>query len=468
MGDAFESQPTLNDLAAKITELTQTFTKFLEKNKIQAPTFAADSPTSYTGLDAETFGLKGQLLDALSDMWILTQGPSESIFNYCHSAMPDATCLNVLNHFDFWAAVPINGSASYSEISKHVELPEDVVRRVIEHATTLRIFAETVPGSPNSRVVHTSRSAAVAKAPGLKALVSTTIDDVGAPCMVLNTALEKYTKGRPKLTEEMGETAFALLHGGKYKNSWEYIENDGEGERKGWRSRNFVTFMGYLKDIFQLESIVSESVDWASFGKAHVVDIGGSAGHDAFVLARKFPELSFTVQDLPQVAPVFEKMLPEDLKSRVSFSKHDMFQPQPVVGADVYMLKLIMHDYTDKYAIEILRAQIPALKPGSKLLVIEYIGKADDVEEKKSAGDDDKSATAGAGAAGQQVVETPRTIKNFGTATDLRMMALFNAKERAPGAWTKLLKQADERFEITKVTANPMTFFITVETVWRG
>lgn len=95
MGEAFESQPTLNDLAAKVTELTSSFSKFLEKNKIPAPTFAADSPTSYTGLDAEAFGLKSQLLDALSDMWILTQGPSESIFNYCHSVsnfLSDADC----------------------------------------------------------------------------------------------------------------------------------------------------------------------------------------------------------------------------------------------------------------------------------------------------------------------------------------------------------------------------------------
>ncbi|KAH7032987.1 O-methyltransferase-domain-containing protein [Microdochium trichocladiopsis] len=460
MGDAIESQPTLNDLAAKISELSQTFTKFMDKNKIAAPTFAADSPTSYTGLDAEAFVLKGQLLDALSDMWILAQGPSESIFNYCHSAMPDASCLSVLNHFDFWAAVPVDRSASYSEISKKVELPEDVVRRVIEHATTLRIFAETVPGSPTTRIVHTSRSAALAKSPGLKALVSTLLDDAGAPSMVLSQALEKYTKGRPQLTEKMSETSFAMLHKGEYANSWDYIENDGEGEQKGWRQRNFVTFMSYLKDMFHLENLVADSVDWTSFGEAHVVDIGGSAGHDSFVLARKFPQLSFTVQDLPQVAPVFDKMLPEDLKSRVSFSKHDMFQPQPVHGADIYMLKLIMHDYPDSEAIKIIRSQIPAMKRGSKLLIIEYI--------KVEASEDAEGKTASSSEASKPAEAVPRTIKNYGTATDLRMMTLFNAKERVPAEYPKLVKAADERFEVTKVIANPMTFFVVVEAEWRG
>ena len=80
-----QPQPTLNDLAAKVTELSQTFTTFLQDNKIPAPTLAADSPTSYAGLMSDAFLLRQQLLDTLNDMWVLTQGPSESIFNYVHN-----------------------------------------------------------------------------------------------------------------------------------------------------------------------------------------------------------------------------------------------------------------------------------------------------------------------------------------------------------------------------------------------
>lgn len=76
---------TLNDLAAKVTDLSQNFTKYLEEKHIPQPTLAADSPVSYTGLDGPSFILRQQLIDALNDMWILTQGPSESIFNYVHN-----------------------------------------------------------------------------------------------------------------------------------------------------------------------------------------------------------------------------------------------------------------------------------------------------------------------------------------------------------------------------------------------
>ncbi|KAI0011819.1 sterigmatocystin 8-O-methyltransferase [Xylariaceae sp. FL0662B] len=444
-----DSQPTLSGLAAKITELSETFARYLKENNIPQPTFAADSPISYSNLSAEMFMTRQQLSDALMDMWYLTQGPSESVFNYVHTAMPDAACLNTLNYFDFWSAVPVDGSASYSEIAQHVSLPEDVVRRILLHAVTLRLFAETEPGKKSSRIQHSSRSAALARTPGLKALVSTILDDAGAPLMVLNEALQRYSKGKPALTREMNETSFALFHkGGQfggYGNSWELLENDGEGDRKGWRQKNFVEFMRYVKEIFHLEGIVLDALDWKAVGKAKVVDIGGSAGHDAIVLARKFPDLTVTVQDLPEVKPVFEANLPEDVKDRVSFVEHDFFNPQPV-QADIYVFKMILHDWPDHEAAKILRALIPALKAGARVVLFEYIGERGETEGPL----------------------LPRSIRQMGTATDLRLMAIFNGKERPVDAWAKIFKVADERFDVAKVKANPEDFFAVVEAVWRG
>ncbi|PGH07096.1 hypothetical protein AJ79_06374 [Helicocarpus griseus UAMH5409] len=444
-----DTQPTLNGIAAKIAELSETFTKYLNENNVPAPTFVADSPTSYVNLSPEIFMVRQKLLDAVNDMWYLTQGPSESIFNYVHTAMPDAAALNTLNYFDFWSAVPIDGSASYADIAKHTSLPEDVVRRILQHAITLRIFSETEPGKPSSRVQHTSRSGALARSSGLRALVSTILDDAGPPMMVMNEALQRYSRGKTELTQEMNESSFALFHSsgiyGKYNNSWELLENDGAGEKKGWRAKNFVEFMRYVKEIFHLEEIVLQSHDWKAAGDVTVVDVGGSAGHDAVVLARHFPNLSIIVQDLPKVRPVFEADLPPDFKSRISFVEHDFFQPQPV-EADIYIFKMILHDWPDHEAARILRALIPALKPGARVILFEYMGKQD--------------ATEGP--------PLPRSIQQMGTATDLRLMALFNGKERPVDAWKNIFHAADERFEIASVKANPETFFTVVEAVWRG
>ena len=62
----------------------------------------------------------------------------------------------------------------------------------------------------------------------------------------------------------------------------------------------------------------------------------------------------------------------------------------------------------------------------------------------------------------------PRTFKQFGTATDLRMMALFNTKERPVCDYEGFFKEASEGFEILRVEANPETFIAVIEVVWRG
>jgi hypothetical protein len=150
------------------------------------------------------------------------------------------------------------------------------------------------------------------------------------------------------------------------------------------------------------------------------------------------------VQDLPEVAPVFEAEFPRDLKSRVSFLTHNLFDPQPV-SADIYVLKWILHDWPDAESIKILQALRPALKPGARVVFIDYVGKQEPSEE-----------------------ELPRSIQGFGTATDLRMMALFNATERPVEAWKGIFRKADERFDVVRVEADPLSFMCVLEAVWRG
>ncbi|KAK7992587.1 hypothetical protein PG988_001381 [Apiospora saccharicola] len=450
---ANSENPTLESLAAQITELSGALSKQMKEN----------NPDQLLQPDGEMFMIRQKLLDSLNDMWWLAQGPSESIFNYCHSAIPDATVLNTLNSFGFWGAVPLTGSTTYADIAHEVKLPQGVVYRLLQHAMTQRIFAEEAGQDGNApRVKHTSRSAALARTPGLRALVSTVMDDAGAPLMVLNEALRRYSSGRPELTQKTAETAFALFHqggqyGGQFENSWEFIENDGEGGKKGWRQRNFVQFMSYLKDIFKLEDKVLGAYDWASAGKASVVDLGGSAGHDAFVLAEKFPELTITVQDLAQVQSSFEANRPAGVADRVSFREHSFFDPQPV-QADIYLIKLILHDWPDAECLRILRGLIPALRPGAKVIILEYLGSVNEEDEGKE----------GSGEKAGEEEAIPRSMKQYGTATDVRVMALFNAKERPLSKWKSLVQEVDPRFKIEKVEAKPEAFFALIEAVWTG
>lgn len=396
-------------------------------------------------------------------------------------AVPDMAALNVLNRFNFWEAVPLDGSASISSIAKHVDLPEEAVQRLVEHATTIRYFTYADPEKPSSSAIkHTSRSAALAKIPGLRALVSGCIENVGPSMLVMPEALDKFSKGKKELPTDIQRTAFKLAHSGgevfgDYPDSWQLLENDGEGEKKGWRQRMFIEWMGYLKDIFGTVDLLLGTMDWEKEGSASVVDvsvffffsspavgstyqctssgisnmtnipqIGGSAGHDAFALAAAFPKLTITVEDLHECAPVFSSNVPSELASRVTFREYNFFEPQPI-SADIYLLKMILHDWPEAEAIKIVQQIRPALKPGAKIIFIDYMGKQGDIDP-----------------------SLPRSIHQFGTSTDLRMMALFNARERSLEAWKSIVTKADSRFEIVRVDANPLTYMVVMEVVWRG
>jgi hypothetical protein len=47
-------------------------------------------------------------------------------------------------------------------------------------------------------------------------------------------------------------------------------------------------------------------------------------------------------------------------------------------------------------------------------------------------------------------------------------MALFNAEERPVEAWKKIFQQADERYDVVRVDADPLTFYVVMEVIWRG
>jgi hypothetical protein len=272
-----DSQATLNSLAAQITELASTLTETLKKENVPPTTFGIDSPPTYAGGSSDVYMQRQGLIEKLTDLIYLAQGPQESIFNYAHSAMPDAACLNVLNYFNFWEAVPLDGSASFEEIAKHVNLPLDVARRIVKHGTSLRIFEETEPGKSTTRIKHSFRSAPLARTHGLRALLTTTLDLSGGPLITLHKALEKYSAGKTHLPTNTQETAFSLLYSGgqfgNFTNTWELLENDGEGGKKGWRQREFTVFMDYLKEIFGLDNVVTNAYDWSTLGKAKVVDV---------------------------------------------------------------------------------------------------------------------------------------------------------------------------------------------------
>lgn len=165
--------------------------------------------------------------------------------------------------------------------------------------------------------------------------------------------------------------------------------------------------------------------------KNHVNKVGGSQGHAAVALAEAYPELSLVVQDLPHVieeGKQYIKSLPNgDLPARILFQQHNFFDPQPVKGGNVYLLRQILHNWSFDDAVKILSSLVPALSAGRSRIAI-----MDSVLPEP----------------GTAQVMTERMLRG----RDLRMVQLFNANERAIEDWRDILARVDSRLKLESVT----------------
>ena len=151
-----------------------------------------------------------------------------------------------------------------------------------------------------------------------------------------------------------------------------------------------------------------------------IVDVGGSTGSTALELARTFPSkaFKFVVQDLGEtIASVSESTNTEAAEMGVTFMPHDFFTPQPI-SANVYLLRWILHNWPEAYCLRIIRALIPSLKNGARVLVMEIVmpapGSIDNEPERKM------------------------------RAMDLIMLQIGNAGEKDVEGWKGLFERACE------------------------
>lgn len=123
---------------------------------------------------------------------------------------------------------------------------------------------------------------------------------------------------------------------------------------------------------------LSERYDFS--GARHVVDVGG--GHGALLeeLLARWPHLRGTLFDLPHVTERAAERLAARFAGRAAVASGDFLESVPP-GADHYLVKYVLHNWSDERAARILAACAAALPPKGRILVIEAVlapdGRAD-------------------------------------------------------------------------------------------
>lgn len=112
---------------------------------------------------------------------------------------------------------------------------------------------------------------------------------------------------------------------------------------------------------------IAEAYDFRRFSR--VVDVGGGHGLLLSAILERNAHLSGVLFDLPSGLPMAGAA---DSLPRTEFVAGSFFETLPQ-GADIYVLKKVIHDWNDQQAVAILRNCRGALPPHGRVLIAETI-----------------------------------------------------------------------------------------------
>src|SRR5262245_59307446 len=161
------------------------------------------------------------------------------------------------------------------------------------------------------------------------------------------------------------------------------------------------------------------------FSGARVVcDVGGGFGQLLVPVLQAHPKLRGVVFDLPRCAEGSRQLMAEEgLAERCAFHPGNFFESVPN-GADVYLIKSVIHDWDDARSRTILSRCRDAMREGAVLLVLEWIMP-------------DRVGPADAAIVG----------------TDLNMLVMVGGQERTEAEYRELITSAGLR--VTRVIPTP-------------
>ena len=157
-----------------------------------------------------------------------------------------------------------------------------------------------------------------------------------------------------------------------------------------------------------------------------IVDVGGGHGPLLAAILAAAPASRGVLYDLPLVVANARSLLREQgVADRVVIVEGSFFDSVPGDG-DAYLLKNIIHDWSDQKAVEILRNVRAAAGTRATVLLVEFV--------------------------------IPRHNREFpGKWVDLEMMLNLGARERTADEYRDLLSQAGFRMTRVVQTASPLS-----------
>ncbi|KAI0538446.1 S-adenosyl-L-methionine-dependent methyltransferase [Xylaria digitata] len=414
----------------ELAELIQKNTKALEDATKGQPgsdfTLAFAVPPAAVKLDASLEAVRKETIEAADELKARLLGP----FLYMGSLVLPVPALIVifgcLYNFEIASHIPTapGSSITYKDLAARCGMPPDDLRRVVQTAIAYRIFEEAVP---DVSVRHNGISGMLALAPGMKDALSILAEDNPNGARRFVEAVRRFPgSGEPGHSALMvAERAERGISNDEIadptKGFFDFIADD---PARLTRFRNTMGMStrapGYAAEYFL------DNVPWGDSAQCPktIVDVAGAGGDLSKQILQRYPgvEKASSV-DLPEVIETAET--PKDLEGRLHFASYNFLTEAMPYEADAYLFRHIFHDWSDQYAVKILKNLAPALKEGTRIWISEVVL--------------------------PELSATNRLGDQRQRGADLMMKVGFNGKERSKHGWESVFAEADKRFRIESI-----------------
>jgi 6-hydroxytryprostatin B O-methyltransferase len=399
----------LEILAESCLQSAKTIKAFLAANGGGRLAFDPLALPKFPKCDEVTELARSTLRNAAKAMYDLATGPDECLMESSLLSLQYINSMRYICHFKIPDSVPDNGQIDYQTLAKACGVDLSQLKQNLRFAMTNRIFCEPYP----NHVAHTIGSLELKEGNPMRPFVQWLTEDCAPMIAHQIDAIEKWGHGSP----EPNQTAVNYAYGvdGPF---YEFIPADTVRERR---------FGATIRQVSQQPASsfkhIQTGFDWELLGSGTVIDVGGHVGYCAVAIAQAAPKLHLIVQDRPDVVAMAKDpkttAVPEDLRDRVTFQVHDFYQPQKT-SADAYFYRKTLLNHSDKYAAKVIEALSPALKPGNRLLIMDYIQTDGPISD--------------------------TTFERYYRAVDLQMLLYYNCRYRTLDEWKELVSAGDSRF----------------------
>ena len=241
------------------------------------------------------------------------------------------------------------GPKTPAALAKKVAAHAPSLRRVLRALASVGVFAETSGGRFR-----------------LTPLAATLRSDVPGslrPFALMLADGYNWTAWRELLHgTRTGELPFDHVHG---MPVFEYLRGHPNEDREF--SASMASISGPENDA------IARALD---FGRFHtLVDVGGAHGHLLATVLRRHRKVRGVLYDQPQVVAAAAEsgfVTSRALAGRCAIQGGDFFVDVPI-GADAYLMKYVLHDWTDDQCARILANCRRAMAPGGRVLVVEHV-----------------------------------------------------------------------------------------------